>query len=314
MEEPILQVVDLNLAYDDKRIIRNCSLEIKEGENLVILGASGAGKSTLLKAIAGLSPHQSGEIYFQGEQVVDAFDKLIPGHDKIKLINQDFGLDEYHTVEENIRLRLLQYTKEYQRQRLAKMLRLTGLTSFKEQRAKDLSGGQKQRLSMARALADEPELILLDEPFNQVDFKTKTRLTKHLRSYLKNSKTTMIMVTHNGQEALEWGDKIAFIKNGKIKRIDAAENFYAKPSSLEEALFFGTVNKMTIENKPVYFRPGDWKAVKTKKYSLKVKVEVHSSQALGWFYSHLLKIDGNKIEVYGEKKLPVSIYIRPLSF
>ena len=123
----------------------------------------------------------------------------------------------------------------------------------------------------------------------------------------KNSGASEMVVSPNG-------DKIAFIQNGKIKRIDAAENFYAKPSSLEEALFFGTVNKMTIENKPVYFRPGDWKAVKTKKYSLKVKVEVHSSQALGWFYSHLLKIDGNKIEVYGEKKLPVSIYIRPLSF
>ena len=314
MEAPILKVSKLNLSYEDKKVIRDCTFEVNEGESLVILGASGAGKSTLLKAIAGLSPHQSGDIFFQDERVVDAFQKLIPGHDKIKLINQDFGLDEYHTVEENIRLRLLQFTKAYQNERLAKMLRLTGLTKFKDQRAQDLSGGQKQRLSMARALADEPELILLDEPFNQVDFKTKTRLTRHLRSYLKKTNTTMIMVTHNGQEALEWADKIAFIKNGKIKRVAEAEEFYYKPESLEEAQFFGPVNKLIQKDQIFYFRPGDWKSTKSKKYHVKVKGEIHSAQSLGWFYSHVLKAEEQKVEIYGDKKIPSSIYIKPLSF
>ncbi len=313
MESPILTVSNLNLAYDSKKVIRNCSFDLLEGEHLVILGASGAGKSTLLKAIAGLSPHQSGDIFFQGKRVVDAHHKLIPGHEKIKLINQDFGLDEFHTVEENIKLRLLKYNKAYQEERLSKMLRLSGLTKYKDQKAKDLSGGQKQRLSMARALADEPELILLDEPFNQVDFKTKTKLTKHLRAYLKRTKTTMIMVTHNGQEAMEWADKIAFIKSGKINRLGGSEEFYFNPESLEEALFFGPVNKLELKGNKYYFRPGDWKSSASKKYNLHLEYEMVNSQPLGWFYCHQVQFGNQRLELYGEKRLPKAVFIKPLN-
>lgn len=312
----LLEVKNLSISYQNNRVIRDCSFQLKRGEVTVILGASGDGKTTLMKAIAGLVPRESGKILFQETAVADPTERLVPGHEFIKLVNQDFDLDDYHTVSENIRLRLLQFDEDYRSERVKTLLRLTKLTSFKNQKAKDLSGGQKQRLAIARALADEPELILLDEPFNQLDFQTRTGITSHIKRYLKAHNIGVIMVTHNGLEALEWADRIIHLKKGKIVRVDKPSNFYENPDSLDEARFFGEVNKLKIGEKVVCFRPSFYSESKDKVHKTAISVEFKSQQKMGWYSIFQFTFQGKAFNLYAAKDISQlkKIYLRTFQF
>ena len=142
-------------------VLKRISFEVKRGERIVIVGESGCGKTTLLKTIAGYVQVSSGNILLEGEIVKGPKEQLVPGHPKIKLVNQDFELDDFHTVEENIRLRLLQFNKDYITYRIEVLLKVIGLEKYKSQLANELSGGQKQRLAIARALADETRIVII---------------------------------------------------------------------------------------------------------------------------------------------------------
>ncbi len=312
----ILEIRNLSVGYGDKNVVKNCSFELTKGEIIVILGSSGDGKTTLLKTIAGLLPKVSGDVYFEEKPVLGPNQKLVPGHPKIKLVNQDFNLDEYHTVEENLRLRLLSFDRPYQNSRINQLLRLTGLTRFKSAKAKDLSGGQRQRLAISRALADEPELILLDEPFNQLDFHTKNKIAAHVKSYLKKNKIGAIMVTHNGIEALEWADKIIHLRKGVIVRIDSPTLFYNHPHSLSEALFFGDVNSFEIEGIKLYFRPTEFSLKKDDVHPLGVEVDFVEKVDLGWYGAYYFKAAKRKIVLYSTEDISTTQLIFPkfLSF
>lgn len=281
-----LDVRNLSVSYGGKTILNNCSFTVNRGEILVVLGTSGVGKTTLLKTIAGLVSSAKGTIEFEKEKVIGPDEQLVPGHPFIKLINQDFSLDEFHTVEENLRLRLLSFDKNYQSNRVSKLLRLTKLTAYKGKKAKELSGGQRQRLAIARALADEPQLVLMDEPFNQLDFQTKQKVAQHIKRYLKDNAIGAIMVTHNGQEALEWGDRIAHIDKGKIVRIDTAENFYLSPSSLSEARFFGPINMIKLNDKSFFFRPTDFRVQPNEIFNLSLSIVFKEKQFRGWYTAY----------------------------
>ena len=298
-----LDVHNVSMAYGTKSVVKNVSFKLDRGEIVVLLGASGDGKTTLLKGIGGYLPLKKGHICLEDKKLQDASEKLIPGHERIRLINQDFGLDEHHTVEENIRLKLLSFNKEYQLSRLKSLLRLTGLTKYKSNRAKDLSGGQRQRLAIARALADEPDVLLLDEPFNQLDFQTKTKISKHIKKYLKSNGIAALMVTHNGIEAMEWADRVVYFESGKVKRIDRPIDFFENPMSLKEASFFGKVNQIKIKDETHYFRPNFYALSKSKEFSRKIKVDYVNQDFLGWYsvYSFLYK--DQAFELYSTEKL-----------
>lgn len=312
----ILDVKDLSVAYDSKRIVKDCSFELESGEIAVVLGASGEGKTTLLKAICGLLPHKKGAVNFNGDKVKHAQEKLVPGHEEIRLVDQDFGLDVNHTVEENIRLKLLRFDKEYQTQRIASLLRLTRLTKYRNYKATHISGGQQQRLSIARALADEPELLLLDEPFNQLDFQTKTKIAGHIRRYLKKNNISALMVTHNGVEAMEWADKIIYMEKGRIKRIDTPSNFFEKPSNKKEAGFFGELNKLVIKGKEIFFRPSFFSSEKTKEFKKSLKVEFRQRQNLGWYSIFTFAHEGQEFRLFSTEDISslTKIYIRGIKF
>lgn len=299
----LLKVQKISKSYPEKKVLSKCSFELNKGEKLVLLGASGEGKTTLLKIIAGILSQDEGEIFFKGEKLKSANQKLIPGSKEIKLINQDFALDLYHSVFENLKLKLTQFDAAYQIMRIEKLLQITGLKKFQNLKAKDLSGGQQQRLAIARALADEPELILMDEPFNQLDFQTKIKIEKHLYHYLKNENIAAIFVTHNGIEALNWADKIAFIKNGKITRIDTPENFFNLPSNLNEATFFGSINKITIKDQTVYFRPGSIAVSKSKEFNIKLPFQIIKSKQVGWYFKYECQSDNQKITLISQSPL-----------
>ncbi|MFT4600378.1 MAG: iron(III) transport system ATP-binding protein [Arenicella sp.] len=312
----ILKVDNLTLAYGSKKVVKNCSFEVERGEVLVILGSSGDGKTSLLKAIGGLMKRSKGAITFEDKKVLDPSEQLIAGHDLIRLVNQDFDLSEHHTVEENIRLKILKYDKEYQAQRIKSLLRLMRLTAFKKHKSTQISGGQQQRLSIARALADEPEMILLDEPFNQLDFQTKDKISKHLKRYLKKENIAAIMVTHNGLEAMEWADRILYIEKGKVKRIDTPREFFNNPKSEKEANFFGELNKLKIKDKVVFFRPSFFAEKKSKELSLKLKIEFISQEFLGWYSIYTFSNHGERFRLFSTYDISGlrEIFVKPLAF
>jgi iron(III) transport system ATP-binding protein len=313
---PILKIKDLSVSYDKKSVVRKCSFSLNKGDIAVILGASGDGKTTLLKAISGLLPHKNGEVFYKEERVLHANQKLVPGHEEIRLVDQDFGLDPYHTVEENIRLKLLRFDRRYQDYRIKKLLRLTRLTAYKEYLATHISGGQQQRLAIARALADEPELLLMDEPFNQLDFQTKTKISNHIKSYIRKNKITALMVTHNGVEAMEWADKIIYMEKGKINRVDTPENFFNKPQNVREASFFGELNKIKIKDELVYFRPSFFSSEKTKTFKKALKVKFKERQNLGWYSIFTFSFEGQDFRLFSIEDISSlsKIYIRGIRF
>ena len=312
----ILEVKELSVAYDSKKVVNSCSFSLDPGEIAVVLGASGDGKTTLLKAIAGLLARQKGEVLFKGKHVNDASEQLVPGHEEIRLVNQDFGLDIHHTVVENIRLRLLRFDTAYQTERIAALLKLTRLKKYKDYKATNISGGQQQRLAIARALADEPELLLLDEPFNQLDFQTKTKIGSHVRQYLKENNIAAIMVTHNGTEAMEWADKIIYMEKGKIQRIDTPENFFESPQNEREASFFGELNNLKIKEKEIFFRPSFFSAEKTKQFKKMLKVEFKRRQNLGWYSIFTFVYKGQEFRLFSTEDISnlSRIYIRGINF
>lgn len=310
----LLEINDLALAYGDNLVLKNFSFKLKKGEIVVVLGASGDGKTSLLKAVAGLLPFKSGEILFNGERVKDAAQKLIPGHDAIKLINQDFALDPFHTVEENLRLKLMPYDEAYKQKRITTLLRLTRLTKFRNYKVTSISGGQQQRLAIARALADEPELLLMDEPFNQLDFQNKSLIERHIRNYVRRKKISVLLVTHNGVEAMEWADRIIFVKNGKIKRIDRPQDFFDKPRNKYEAGFFGELNKIRLKDKEIYFRPGVFSTVKTDKCTQKLKIEYQDKITLGWYSEYTFTADDQPFKVFSQQNISNlrELFIHPI--
>jgi ABC-type Fe3+/spermidine/putrescine transport system ATPase subunit len=310
----LLQIHNLHLAYGDNSVVRDFSFQLKKGEIVVVLGASGDGKTSLLKAIAGLLPYKSGEIIYKGERVKDATQKLVPGHSDIKLINQDFGLDPFHTVEENLRLKLMPYDEAYKQKRITTLLRLTKLTKFRHYKATAISGGQQQRLAIARALADEPELLLMDEPFNQLDFQNKVLIERHIRNYVRKKKISVLLVTHNGIEAMEWADRIIFVKNGRIKRIDKPQDFFDKPRNKYEAGFFGELNKLKLKDRDIYFRPGVFSPKKTDKCTLKLKISYKDKLTLGWYSEYTFLFEDQSFKIFSQQNISnlKELFVHPI--
>ena len=312
----MLKLKNISLSYNDLKVVKNITFDLKKGERLVIVGASGCGKTTLLKAIAGYHLIGEGSIEFDGDEIIDPDNRLVPGHEKIKLVNQDFGLDQFHTVEENIRLRLLQFDKKYLSERVEELLKLTELGPYRASLAKNLSGGQKQRLTIARALADEPELLLLDEPFNQLDFHLRHKIEKYILAYLTKNKITAILVSHNGEEAMRWANQIAFMKKGKLERFDTADNFYNSPSNKYEAAFFGSINTILIDKKEVSFRPNQFSIKETKNTFQKVEVNFHSKINKGWFTDYQFIVGRRFVSLYAQSDISdmKNIWVSPINF
>jgi ABC-type Fe3+/spermidine/putrescine transport system ATPase subunit len=299
----MLEVKKVSLNYTTVNVVNNVSISINSGERLVILGPSGCGKTTLLKAISGFHPILKGSIKFNGQKIIDPREQLVPGHDLIKLVNQDFKLDDYHTVEENIRHRLLQFDKDYLTTRVEELLTLTELSKFKDSKAITLSGGQKQRLAIVRALADEPELLLLDEPFNQLDYHLKHKIESYILAYLTKYSISAILVSHNGEEAMRWADKIAFMKKGKIVRVDSSENFYNNPYNKYEAGFFGKMNTVLENKKEISFRPHHYSTEQTESHTIELELVYKSKTNKGWFTDYHYLVGRRTISLYSQQDL-----------
>src|SRR3989338_3052536 len=189
-------------------VLNTINLTFKEGKIYGIIGKSGAGKTSLLKIAAGYMERTSGEVYFENKRLPGPSEKLLPGHDDIQLVNQDFALDPYHTVEENIRVKVLARRSEVQTELVNEFLALVELDHLRAQKALQLSGGEQQRLALARALACEPRVLLLDEPFVHLDQQLRWKIQTYLRAVNKLYKTILVLVSHDGAEMMGFVEEV----------------------------------------------------------------------------------------------------------
>jgi len=242
----MLEIKDISFTYIDKPVIENVSFTIARGENTAIIGESGCGKSTLLKLIYGLFDLNSGAITYNDKPILGPKYNLVPGEDYIKYLAQDFDLMPYITVEENVGKFLSNMYPEDKKARVQELLEMVEMTAFAKVKAKFLSGGQQQRVALARVLALEPEIILLDEPFSQIDSFRKNSLRRNLFRYLKDKGVTCIIATHDSTDALSFSDETIVVQNGKVVAKGDSKSLYENPINKYIASLFGEVNELKL--------------------------------------------------------------------
>ena len=242
----MLEIKDITFAYTDKPVIENISYTIAKGQNITLIGESGCGKSTLLKLIYGLYDLDSGSITYNGKSVLGPKYNLIPGVDYIKYLAQDFDLMPYTTVEENVGKFLSNSFLPIKKLRIQELLEMVEMTEYAKVKAKDLSGGQQQRVALAKVLALEPEILLLDEPFSHIDNFRKNALRRNLFAYLKKKEITCIIATHDSTDALSFSDETIVIQNGKIVAKGDSKTIYENPFNKYVASLFGEVNELKL--------------------------------------------------------------------
>lgn len=240
----MLVVKNISFTYIDKPVIENVSFEIAKGQNVAIIGESGCGKSTLLKLLYGLYNLDNGEIFCNDNPILGPKYNLIPGEDYIKYLAQDFDLMPYISVEENVGKFLSNIYKAEKKARVQELLEMVEMTEFAKVKAKYLSGGQQQRVALARVLALEPEILLLDEPFSQIDSFRKNSLRRNLFNYFKKKQITCIIATHDSTEALSFSDETLVLQNGKLIAKGNSRALFDNPPSFYVASLFGEVNEL----------------------------------------------------------------------
>ena len=238
----------VELELEKKKILKNISLEVRSGEILALLGESGCGKSSLLKAMLGLYPLSKGKIFFQGKEIQN-----LPSHKRgISVVFQDLRLFPHLNVGENVgfSLELQKVPKAERKKRVEELLKLVQLDGYSERRIDSLSGGQMQRVAIARALAMNEKLLFLDEPFSALDPNLRREMGDFLLELQKKENLTVVLVTHDQEEALRLAHRIALMKDGEILQVDEGERLYYAPVNEYVARFMGKGNSILgrVEN------------------------------------------------------------------
>lgn len=242
----MLQVQNISFGYTEKPVLINSSFTITKGQNIAIIGESGCGKSTLLKLIYGLYDLDEGHILWNEEEVLGPKHNLVPGMSFMKYLSQDFDLMPYITVAENVGKYLSNVFPEKKQERINELLEIVEMTEFANVKAKYLSGGQQQRVALARVLALEPEILLLDEPFSHIDNFRKNALRRNLFAYLKSQGVTCLVATHDSTDALSFTDETIVLQNGRIVDKASSYDLYTNPINKYVASLFGEVNELKL--------------------------------------------------------------------
>ncbi|QRR03818.1 ABC transporter ATP-binding protein [Dyadobacter sandarakinus] len=255
--EITLAAQSLTKTLGGKPVLTDINLQLHAGEWLGILGESGSGKSTLLRILGRFLDAEQGDVFFRNEKLRAVSGELMPGHKAIRLIHQEFELFPNQTVEENIAYALRFHDPVYKKKSVEELIAITALESVRTQKAKLLSGGEKQRTAIARALAGQPDVLLLDEPFAHLDNHNRNVLATAIENLRREHRTSCIFVTHEASDALAWSDSIAVLQNGKIIQTGSPQEVYNAPVSSYVAELTGDINWLVSESdtKQHYLRP-----------------------------------------------------------
>ncbi|MGZ4178063.1 MAG: sulfate/molybdate ABC transporter ATP-binding protein [Solirubrobacteraceae bacterium] len=237
-----IDIANISKHFEDFTALDDVSLEVPEGSLTALLGPSGSGKSTLLRIIAGLETPDSGTVMIDGKDV----SYVIPQKRGIGFVFQHYAAFTHMTVRENVAfgLRIRKRPKPEVQERVDELLALVGLTKWAQQRPSQLSGGQRQRMALARALAVEPKVLLLDEPFGALDATVRAELRAWLRRLHEEQHVTTVLVTHDQEEAMEISDRIAVMSAGTIEQVGDPREIYDRPASDFVMGFVGPVSRL----------------------------------------------------------------------
>lgn len=242
-----LKIENISKIFEKERGVKNISFQLEKGELVSFLGPSGCGKTTLLNIIGGFVKNDSGSIYLEGKDITE----YPPEKREIVTVFQNYALFPHMNVVENVKygLKYRGYNKEEQIKLAKEYLKIVGLEGYEKNSVGELSGGQQQRVALARALVLQPKILLLDEPFSNLDAKLKIAMREEIKELQKRLGISMIFVTHDQEEALSISDRIVVMSNGEIVQIGKPEEIYYSPKNRYVAEFIGKINFLEIGNK-----------------------------------------------------------------
>ncbi|SOD79003.1 ABC transporter ATP-binding protein [Spirosoma fluviale] len=259
----MLTATKLSKVYSDVTAVRNVSLSLEPGQIMALVGASGSGKSTLLNLLAGMADADTGTVSLDGERVAGPSDVLVPGHKNIRLVHQEYQLMPNVSVRENIRYALRFFEKSYRDFRVDELLRLCRLTEVQDRVPRQISGGEKQRTAIARAIADKPAVLLLDEPFSHLDLPNRLIVRDLLFDMVREEAdvatdsraTSCLIVTHDATDALSIADSLGIMRDGKLIQLGSPTAVYHQPQTAYAARMTGPVNILKARHLPLLGLP-----------------------------------------------------------
>lgn len=287
-----LSIRNVKKSFNKVDVLKGIDLEIEKGEFVCFLGPSGCGKTTLLRIIAGLESLDSGDIFLNNKNIT----KLEPAKRNLSMVFQSYALFPNMTAFENIEyaLRKKIKNKKERKDKINRILELVGLKDMEDKYPTEMSGGQQQRVSLARAIAFEPDILLLDEPLSALDAKVRENLRNEIREIQVKLGITTIMVTHDQEEALTMGDRIAIMNGGEIVHYGTPEDIYKNPKDIFVADFIGKINFITNLEEICMIRPENIEYSVEEKHGY-IAGKIEKMEFRGPFYRFFLKIGEQNI-------------------
>lgn len=332
----LLKINNLHKSFEGVKAVNDISITLEKGRILAILGESGSGKTTLLHLIAALYEPDSGTLMLDDKRITPPSEKLIAGHPDIKLVRQDYGLFPNMSIRENIAYELRYYEENYRNERIDKLLEISGLAHVQHHLPRQVSGGEQQRATIAKAIAEEPKLLLLDEPFSHLDAVNKRRLKNEVLNLIKAEEVSCIFVTHDVSDAYGMADELLIMQNGNALQLGSPEEVYRNPINQYVAEMTGVLSSefrvLSSEWESKKKSNGKDKKLRTQNSEFRtflrpsqirispnanLRAIVESIKFLGAYYEVILKIDDLTLKMYSFDKLNVAdevgIEIKPLS-
>lgn len=314
----LLKINHLHKSFGGVKAVNDISITLERGKILAILGESGSGKTTLLHLIAALYEPDSGTLMLDNKRITPPSEKLIAGHPDIKLVRQDYGLFPNMSIRANIAYELRYYEENYRNERVDKLLEISGLTHVQHHVPRQVSGGEQQRATIVKAIAEEPKLLLLDEPFSHLDAVNKRRLKNEVLDLIKAEEVSCIFVTHDVADAYGMADELLIMQNGNALQLGSPEEIYRNPINQYVAEITGEINPIPSTspkergktNSPFpigeglgvgFIRP---EQIRVSEKSA-IKATVFSIKFLGAFYEVGLQVEDTQLKMYSFDKLSV---------